>query len=179
MKFHRVLPAIAVSAMLAAALPLTVSAANAPYPVTGAYQDPAPNPYGAEANTPPTSLGPAEYAAQQAAAQQAAAQQAAQAAGHDLTQTNDWILPDSGRRYYSEAELSGLSKSQLRIARNEIYARHGRTFSDPLLQGYFNSKSWYRGMYSPTNFDNMMEGLLNDFEQHNIAVIQKLEKKFN
>lgn len=177
MKFHRILPAIAASAMLAAALPLTVSAANAPYPVTGAYQDPAPNPYGAEANTPPTSLGPAEYAAQQAAAQQAAAQQAAQAAGHDLTQTSDWILPDSGLRYYSEAELSGLTKTQLRIARNEIYARHGRTFSDPLLQGYFNSKPWYRGMYSPTNFDNMMEGLLNDFEQRNIAVIQKLEKK--
>ncbi len=174
MKFNRILPALAAAAMLSAALPVTASAANVPYPVTGAYTEPSMYSTG---NTPPTSLGPAEYAAQQAAQQQAAAQQAAQQAGHDLTQVNDWVLPDSDRRYYTEAELSGMNKSQLRIARNEIYARHGRTFSDDLLQGYFNSKSWYRGMYSPSNFDNMKEGLLNTYEEHNIAVIQKVEAK--
>lgn len=176
MKICRILPAAAAAAMIMAALPFTASAANAPYPVTGTYQDPAAYGYSA-GNTPPTNLGPAEYAAQQAAAQQAAAQQAAQSAGYDLNKVNDWVLPDSDRRYYSEAELAGLSKSQLRIARNEIYARHGRTFSDPLLQGYFNSKAWYRGLYSPANFDKMMEGLLNTFEQHNISVIQRLEAK--
>lgn len=38
-------------------------------------------------------------------------------------------------------DLSGLSKSKLRIARNEIYARHHRKFDSADLQIYFDKKA--------------------------------------
>ena len=52
-----------------------------------------------------------------------------------------YVLPDSNSRYLSYADLEGLSAEQLRIARNEIYARHGRMFNSKELRDYFNSKS--------------------------------------
>ena len=55
----------------------------------------------------------------------------------------DYILPDSSSRILSDSEVSGLSKEELRLARNEIFARHGRKFDDAQLQSYFESKSWY------------------------------------
>jgi hypothetical protein len=41
------------------------------------------------------------------------------------------------------AMLRGLSLHELRLLRNEIYARHGRSFSQPWLSQYFYSQSWY------------------------------------
>ncbi|MEY8337090.1 YARHG domain-containing protein [Lachnospiraceae bacterium 62-35] len=88
--------------------------------------------------------------------------------------SGDYILPDSAVRYLSSVELAGLSKDQLRLARNEIYARHGRTFSSEDLQNYFNSKSWYHGTVSPSNFNG---NILNDYEKKNLTLIQEEEKK--
>ena len=53
--------------------------------------------------------------------------------------TTEYILPDSDSRYISENELGGMSSEQLRLARNEIFARHGRKFKDAQLQEYFNT----------------------------------------
>ena len=39
----------------------------------------------------------------------------------------------------SEAMLRGLSLHELRLLRNEVYARHGRTFKATWLQQYFDS----------------------------------------
>ena len=44
--------------------------------------------------------------------------------------TTEYILPDSDSRYISENELGGMSSEQLRLARNEIFARHGRKFKE-------------------------------------------------
>jgi ketosteroid isomerase-like protein len=41
-------------------------------------------------------------------------------------------------------DLSGLSAAQLRLLRNAVYARYGRTFQSPDLQAYFQSRPWYR-----------------------------------
>lgn len=41
------------------------------------------------------------------------------------------------------AAIGRLSFEESRKLRNEIYARHGRTFIDPSLQGYFSSLPWY------------------------------------
>lgn len=86
----------------------------------------------------------------------------------------DFVLPDSNTRVYSVSELRGmgLSKPQLRIARNEIYARHGRSFDDAGLQSYFDSKSWYTRRYDPDRFD---EGQLSGTERTNIDNIKKVE----
>ncbi len=88
------------------------------------------------------------------------------------TSTDDYILADSDTRYYSESELGGLSKDELRLARNEIYARHGRKFDDTELQNYFDGKTWYQGTIEPADFTDSM---LNTYEKENIKIIQRVE----
>lgn len=46
-------------------------------------------------------------------------------------------------RTVSEQMLQGLSLHELRLLRNEIYARHGRMFRTPWLGQYFYSQPWY------------------------------------
>ncbi len=47
-------------------------------------------------------------------------------------------------RLISERMLHGLSLNELRLLRNEIYARHGRQFQAPWLSQYFYSQPWYQ-----------------------------------
>ena len=58
----------------------------------------------------------------------------ATAAPSTAAAAGDFIFPDSNSTYLDRAELEALTPEQLRIARNEIYARLGRTFDDPELQ---------------------------------------------
>lgn len=43
----------------------------------------------------------------------------------------------------TEQMLRGLSLHELRLLRNEIYARHGRVFKTPWLEQYFFGQPWY------------------------------------
>lgn len=86
--------------------------------------------------------------------------------------TDEYILPFSDVEYLSEYDLMGLSKDELKIARNEIYARHGRMFNDANLQAYFNSCSWYTPSISPENFSDSM---LNEVEIANRDLIVSYE----
>lgn len=89
--------------------------------------------------------------------------------------TEDYIFPNSSSVLLTDAEVSGISKDQLRIGRNEILARHGRRFNDKALQQYFDSKSWYNGAISPDEFDANLDSRLNDVERANIEIIKKYE----
>jgi uncharacterized caspase-like protein len=85
----------------------------------------------------------------------------------DTRDVGGFIFPDSDRRLLKAGELAGLSKSELRIARNEIYARHGRKFVDAKLRAYFSQFAWYRPRYKDVQ--------LNDIEQRNVSLIQSYE----
>ncbi len=87
----------------------------------------------------------------------------------------EYIFPDSNTRYLTRAEVEALDSQQLRLARNEIFARLGRTFTDPDLQAYFNSKSWYVGRYTPEEFDAMGDSVLNQYEIANSQLIIDVE----
>ena len=89
-----------------------------------------------------------------------------------VTITTDYVLADSSSTYLSRSDLVGLSAQELKIARNEIYARHGRTFNDSELQAYFDSCSWYSGTVSPDDFD---ADVLNDYEVENLSTIRDYE----
>jgi hypothetical protein len=43
----------------------------------------------------------------------------------------------------TESELEGFPLLKLRVLRNTVYARHGRTFRIPQIRSYFQSKGWY------------------------------------
>lgn len=85
----------------------------------------------------------------------------------------EYILPESSSRYLTERDLEGLTKEQLRFARNEIYARHGRIFDSEDLASYFNSKDWYHGTVQASEF---RESHLSQIEKDNIQLIKKREE---
>lgn len=86
----------------------------------------------------------------------------------------EYILSESASRLLTEADLENLTQEDLRIARNEIYARHGRKFLDEGLQEYFNGKSWYNGTIEP---DDFKEDMLSEIERTNEDTIVNYETK--
>ena len=86
--------------------------------------------------------------------------------------SGDYILPQSSTQLLTESDLSGLSANDLMLARNEIYARHGRKFIDTQIQAYFNSKSWYHGTVEAADFD---ASVLSSIERTNISFISAHE----
>lgn len=53
------------------------------------------------------------------------------------------ILPQSDDRKLETTDLSSLDNWHLTLARNEIFARHGRPFQNEHIRAYFMEKSWY------------------------------------
>ena len=89
----------------------------------------------------------------------------------------DFILPDSASRLVTDSDLRGKTLAQLRVARNEIFARHGRKFVDPHLNKWFFSKGWYMQIpvkYEPDAFDRLPQPL-GKIELSNIDTIIKYE----
>lgn len=93
-----------------------------------------------------------------------------------LSDSNGYVLPESSSRTYSNAELEEMSDYELYLARNEIFARHGRIFKNSDLQEYFGSKSWYDPRYTPEEFS---ESMLNANEKANIERMAKIEQDRN
>lgn len=72
---------------------------------------------------------------------------------------------------YEADDLQRASAWELLVLRNMIYARHGRSFSHPRLQKYFQSWPWYkaRANYSDT--------LLSPAERKQIEAVLRVEKQ--
>ena len=66
-------------------------------------------------------------------------------------------------------DLQDLDKAQLRLMRNAVYARHGRTFKSVDLQSLWNCYTWYK--VNP----NYSDELLTDIDKYNIKLIQQYE----
>lgn len=92
-----------------------------------------------------------------------------------LASNEDYVIPDSDTKEYTEDDIRalGLSKDELRIARNEIYARHGREFTSKDLKEYFGAKSWYNPTIPASKFS---DNDLTPTELHNKEAIAKVEK---
>ena len=86
----------------------------------------------------------------------------------------EYILEGSDSRYILKSELQGFTAEQCRLARNEIYARHGRKFDDESLQNYFNLKNWYIPTVASDEFE---ESMLNSYELANRDLIVEYEKE--
>ena len=65
-----------------------------------------------------------------------------------------YILPDSATRRLTQADVADLTWEQCCLARNEIYARHGRIFQTPQIAAYFEAQSWYHGTVPAASFDS-------------------------
>ncbi|MGH6695161.1 TIR domain-containing protein [Sphingopyxis sp.] len=77
------------------------------------------------------------------------------------------VIPDSSDRLLSADELSNYSALELRIARNEIFARNGFRFSDPSLRAHFSQFSWYSATSDTVE--------LSTTEKANVALLKSAE----
>ncbi|HAF13240.1 MAG TPA: hypothetical protein DCK93_02825 [Blastocatellia bacterium] len=76
-------------------------------------------------------------------------------------------------RLISEQMLHGLSLYELRLLRNEVYARHGRQFQAPWLSQYFFSQPWYQ----PD--ENFKDEQLSGSDKQNVETIVAYENKIH
>ena len=90
----------------------------------------------------------------------------------DETENSEYILPESDTRYVDQDEIDQLTKNEVRLAINEIYARHGRKFDSKELQNYFGSKSWYNGTVNAADFK---ETVFNEYEKKNAEFLKQKE----
>lgn len=89
-----------------------------------------------------------------------------------INSADSYIFPDSDSRYLTDDDLAGMDAATLRLARNEIYARHGRKFQTEDLNQYFSQKTWYAGYLSDSEFD---DSVFNEYEKENLIYIQQME----
>lgn len=97
----------------------------------------------------------------------------------EVEEESQYLLEDSDCRYISKEELYDFDEWECRLARNELYARHGRIFDTPEVQEYFESKDWYHGsIYSDEwNSGKGDNKYFNDYEIANRDLIVKYEKE--
>lgn len=73
-------------------------------------------------------------------------------------------------RLLKESDVENLPPDELRIMRNEIYARHGYNFKNKDMRSYFDNQAWYM----PWNTD--VRGLLTAVEKKNESLLKRYEK---
>ncbi len=80
--------------------------------------------------------------------------------------------PQASMRLLGREELASLSKQELKIMRNEIFARYGYRFiPGGEMDAYFNQQDWYRGQHA--NVDTF----LTEIETKNVQLIRKVEQE--
>ena len=84
------------------------------------------------------------------------------------------LIPSSSSEPISTSDLEGMSAAEIRIARNEIYARHGLIFQSEDLQEYFNAQDWYEGTVSDADSISLSE-----LEVDNIEKIVNYEEEMD
>lgn len=84
--------------------------------------------------------------------------------------TNPRAYPEVSDRLLDKSELTGKTKEELMIMRNEPFAVYGYTFKNAYLKNYFGSKGWYT-----PRFDNVNDQL-SEVEKANIKLIKEIEE---
>lgn len=77
--------------------------------------------------------------------------------------------PQASTRYLSPSDLRNLTKFELKIMRNEIFARHGYIFKTEEMKQYFQNQFWYKPRFSDVN------DFLTKKEKFNISLIKDYE----
>ena len=93
----------------------------------------------------------------------------------ETTSESEYILPDSNVRTLTRTDLQGLTKEELRLARNEIYARYGVIFGVADLDAYFAEQSWYEPTITLDEFEDT--GSFSADEYANIKLIIDMESE--
>ncbi len=83
---------------------------------------------------------------------------------------NGHFLEDSNTVNLTIDDINHLTRYEMRLAMYEIFARHGKIFSDQAVNGYFGRYTWYQPNES---FD---ESTLNEVEEYNLNLLVEYQK---
>lgn len=86
---------------------------------------------------------------------------------------SEYIFEKSNTEALTREEVQACTKEELRLARNEIYARHGVIFGVEDLDTYFRSKSWYQPKMPLSEFWDTVD--MSMVEEENINLITEVE----
>ena len=88
---------------------------------------------------------------------------------------NNVRLIDASSRLLTKAEVAQMSKAELALARNAIYARHGYVYKNAELGEFFSKQSWFKPKKNLKLED--VKPLFSEIEVANINLILAQEKK--
>ncbi len=88
-----------------------------------------------------------------------------------ISQRNPLEDPSALDQQLTLTQINTMSRRDLRLLRNTIYARHGRPFKSAILQQYFADKAWYQVHADYT------DAALSDVDKRNIALVQSMEDR--
>ena len=87
----------------------------------------------------------------------------------NIQSSNSGKYLQASERFLTSEDVMKLNKYELKIMRNEIFARHGYIFKTDDMKAYFESQSWYVPQY------NDVTSLLTEIEKRNIEFIKNYE----
>lgn len=91
---------------------------------------------------------------------------------HPIADHFSGTYPQVSMRLLSREELTSLSKQELKIMRNEIFARYGYRFiPGGEMDTYFNQQAWYRSQHAH------VDTFLTEVEKENVQLIRKIERE--
>src|SRR5437868_9628005 len=90
--------------------------------------------------------------------------------GDSVSMITPGKYPEGSERLITNNDVSRLGNNDVKIMRNEIYARHGYIFTSNDLRDYFTQQPWYRPQYSD------VASMLSDLEKSNIAFLKTYEQ---
>lgn len=93
---------------------------------------------------------------------------------YDVT-SNDYIFPNLSDIDFNTNMLLYFSQTDLSIARNQLFAKHGRKFTVPLSHAVFSQKDWYTPTMNRVEFDKEIDTILYDIEKTNLAMVLDIE----
>jgi YARHG domain len=89
----------------------------------------------------------------------------------DASEGTPGIYPEGSTRLLTAADVEGLDLWDLKVMRNEIFARHGYIFKTKEMIQYFNQQDWYNPMFPDVS------SKLSNIENKNVAFIKAFENQ--
>lgn len=77
--------------------------------------------------------------------------------------------PETSTQVLKVSDVNNMLKQELRIMRNEIYARHGYSFKKKDMREYFDGQDWYMPMHTDIRTN------LTEVEKKNVDLIRRYE----
>ena len=93
----------------------------------------------------------------------------------DGTLGEDYLLPSSTKELTLD-DIIGMSSKDLRLAINEMYARHGYYFGPGANQRYFDEKPWYNPDMSIKSPNDIVENFT-EIENKNLSFLATQERR--